>query len=253
MGTFPRPILLASSRLRPPIQTSEPARWLALWQNRTYGCLSLALYYINWCWLSLIHIITLAYHILLFQTMFLVAFYGFFRVGELTTKTTKRRRSVLQFQFLSFLKPRSEVPAAKLVTSDYKHNTTGPGFLFPLIIIHRDSTVQFCPVEFLLRWSHVRRSNSGSLFFSADGSAVKTERRSLRDSSKEPLLFVTVPFTNRSLYALVQLGWQLKTACLTRRFAVLVVGNPMHLSYTYDRQPRWQIRFVFSVIAVMGW
>ena len=101
-----------------------------------------------------------------------------------------RRHSVLQFQFLSFLKPRSEVPAAKLVTSDYKHNTTGPGFLFPLIIIHRDSTVQFCPVEFLLRWSHVRRSNSGSLFYLADGSAVKTVRRSLRDSSKEPLLFV---------------------------------------------------------------
>ena len=88
--------------------------------------------------LALSHTITSAFHILFFQTMFLVAFYGFFRVGELTTKTTKRRRSVLQFQFLSLLKPRSEVQAAKLVTSDYKHNTTGPSVLFPLIIIHRD-------------------------------------------------------------------------------------------------------------------
>ena len=82
---------------------------------------------------------------------------------------------------LSFLKSRSEVQAAKLVISDYKHNTTGPGVLFPLIIIHRDSAVQFYLVEFLLRWCHVRRSNSGSLFCLADGSAVKTVRRSFCD------------------------------------------------------------------------
>ena len=30
-------------------------------------------------------------------------------------------------------------------------------------------------MEFLLRWCRVRRSNSGSLFCPADGSAVKTE------------------------------------------------------------------------------
>lgn len=122
--------------------------------------------------LALSHTITPAYHILLFQTMFLVAFYGFFRVGELTIKTPERRHSVLQFQSLSFLKSRSEVQAAKLVITDYKHNTTGRPFS---IIIHRDSTVQFCPVEFLLRWCRVRGSNSGPLFCLADGSAVKTD------------------------------------------------------------------------------
>ena len=80
--------------------------------------------------LALSHTITLAYHILLFQTMFLLAFYGFFRVGELTIKTPKRRHFVdLQFQSLSFLNSQSEVQAAKLVILD-QHNTTGPGFLF---------------------------------------------------------------------------------------------------------------------------
>ena len=93
-------------------------------------------------------------------------------MGELTIKTPERRHSVLQFQSLSFLKSRNEVQAAKLVISDYKHNTTGRAFS---IIIHRDSTVQFCPVEFLLRWCRVRGSNSGPLFCRADGSAVKTE------------------------------------------------------------------------------
>ena len=79
--------------------------------------------------LAFIHTIKPAYHILLFQTMFLVAFYGFFRVGELTIKTPERRHSVLQFQSLSFLKSRSEVQAAKLVIWDYEHNTTGRGVL----------------------------------------------------------------------------------------------------------------------------
>ena len=49
--------------------------------------------------------------------------------------------------------------------------------------------------------------------------------------------------TSRASQELVQLVWQLKTACLTRRFGVLVVGNQMDLnsSYTYDRQKRGQI------------
>ena len=90
--------------------------------------------------------------------MFLVAFYGFFRVGELTIKTPERRHSVLQFQSLSFLKSRNEVQAAKLVITDYKHNTTGRPFS---IIIHRESTVHCCPVDFLLRWC---RMNLGTWF-----------------------------------------------------------------------------------------
>ena len=81
--------------------------------------------------LALSHTITPAYQILLFQTMFLLAFYGFFRVAELTIKTPERRHSVLQFQSMTFLKSRNEVQAAKLVISDYKHNTTGR--LFPLL------------------------------------------------------------------------------------------------------------------------
>ena len=98
-------------------------------QIRIYGSLSLTLYYKNWCWLLFTPSIKPAYHILLFQTTFLVAFYGFFRVGELTIKTPERRHSVIQFQSLSFLKSRSEVQAAKLVIWDYEHNTTGRGVL----------------------------------------------------------------------------------------------------------------------------
>ena len=93
-------------------------------------------------------------------------------MGELTIKTPELRHSILQFQSLSFLKSRNEVQAAKVVISDYKHNTTGHAFS---IIIHRESTVQFCPVEFLLHWCCVRESNSGPPFCLAEGSAVKME------------------------------------------------------------------------------
>ena len=77
---------------------------------------------------ALNHTITPSYLILLFQKMFFVAFYGFFRVGELTIKTPERLHSVLQFQSLSFLKSSNEVQAAKLVITDYKHNATGHPF-----------------------------------------------------------------------------------------------------------------------------
>ena len=123
--------------------------------------------------LALNHTITTAYQILLFQTMFLVAFYGLFRVGELTVKTPARRHSVLQFQSLSFLQSRNEVQAAKPVISHYKHNRTRRPFS---ILIDRESTLHFCPVEFLLRWSRMRRPNSGPRFCLADGSVIKTER-----------------------------------------------------------------------------
>ena len=153
-------------------------------------------------------------------------------MGELTTKTPERRHSVLQFQSLSFLKSRNEVQAAKLVITDYKHNTTGRPFS---IIIHRESTVHCCPVDFLLRWCRMRGSNSGPLFCLADGSAVKTEvfTRQL----KGVLAFCDLDCSSyKSQLVWQQLVWQQKTACLTRRFGVLVVGNPMHSSCTYDRQ-----------------
>ena len=165
-------------------------------------------------------------------------------MGELTIKTPERRHSVLQFQSLSFLKSRNEVQAAKLVISDYKHNTTGRPF--PSLFTE-NRPVHFCPVEFLLRWCRMRGSNSGPLFCLADGSAVKTEvfTRQLKGA----LAFCDLDcssYKSRTLFASVQLVWQQKTACLTRRFGVLVVGNLMHLSYTYDRQLCGQIRFVFG-------
>ena len=69
------------------------------------------------------------YHRTLFTAMFLTAFYGFLRVGEITCQTTSSGRSVLQHQDLSFLLRQGEVIAAKLTLTNFKHNRSGVHFI----------------------------------------------------------------------------------------------------------------------------
>lgn len=71
------------------------------------------------------------YHSTLFTAMFLTAFYGFLRVGEITCQTTRSGRSVLQHQDLSFLLRQGEVIAAKLTLTNFKHNPLGASILYP--------------------------------------------------------------------------------------------------------------------------
>ena len=60
--------------------------------------------------------------------MFLIAFYGFFRVGELAAKTKGSAHSVLQFTQLQFLPNAQETSTAKITISDFKHNTSNRPF-----------------------------------------------------------------------------------------------------------------------------
>ena len=90
-------------------------------------------------------------------------------------------------------------------------------------------------------------------FCVADGSAVKTEvfTRQLKGA---------LAFCDLDCFSYKSHSFRISAASLAAENGMsdaqirdLVVGNQMDLSYTYDRQPRGQIRFVFSVIAVMGW
>ena len=55
--------------------------------------------------------------------MFLVAFYGFFRVGELTVKGANLK-SLVHVQDLHFQFSNNVVTSATIVIKDFKHNTT---------------------------------------------------------------------------------------------------------------------------------
>ena len=73
------------------------------------------------------------YHRTLFTAMFLTAFYGFLRIGEITCKTTSSGSSVLQHQDLSFLLHEGEVIAVKLTLTNFKHNRSGRPFYIHIL------------------------------------------------------------------------------------------------------------------------
>ena len=78
----------------------------------------------------------------LFRVMFMTAFYGFFRIGELSCATKKQVVTILQFDHLTFLKQSSQVTAVKIVITKFKHNTNNRPFV---ITIQSKPSETFCP------------------------------------------------------------------------------------------------------------
>lgn len=111
-----------------------------------------------------------AFQRLPYQTMFLVAFYGFFRVGELTAKGANLK-PLLQIQDLHFHFKQNFVTSATIVIKDFKHNTNRRPFS---VFLERAEGTELCPVSYLYRYSSIRGSSPGPLFCFADGSPVKT-------------------------------------------------------------------------------
>ena len=58
----------------------------------------------------------------LYSTMFLVAFYGFFRIGELATKSVDCAASVVQFREVKFLIENGKANMVMIVITQFKHN-----------------------------------------------------------------------------------------------------------------------------------
>ena len=127
-----------------------------------------------------------AFQRLLYQTMSLVAFYGFFRVGELTAKSANFQ-PLLQIRDLHFLFKQNFVTSATIVIKDFKHNTNRRPFS---VVLERTEGTVLCPVSYLYRYSAFRGSSPGPLFCFADGSQLKTSQftQQLR-SKKEAIHF----------------------------------------------------------------
>ena len=83
--------------------------------------------------------------------MFLLAFYGFFRVGELAAKGVDSTASVLQFKNLKFLVHNGQPQMIKIIITAFKHNTDRKPFE---ILIDREDTLAFCPVKSLLQYCY---------------------------------------------------------------------------------------------------
>ena len=64
-----------------------------------------------------------AFQCTLFSAMFLSAFYGLFRIGELSTKSSRFACSVVQYRDLQILSCENVPCTAKATITDYKHNS----------------------------------------------------------------------------------------------------------------------------------
>ena len=118
---------------------------------------------------SLRHTNSSAYHRSHFTAMFMTAFYGFFRVGEIATKGKSLTHSVVQFGLLHFITRDDRVQAAKFTITDFKHDTANRPFD---IVNEREESQPFCPVDMLLQYCAARGNKTGPLFCHSDCRAV---------------------------------------------------------------------------------
>ena len=101
----------------------------------------------------------------------MTAFYGFFRIGELSCTSNKQVDTVLQFDQVTFLKQSSRVTAVKIVITKFKHNTNNRPFV---ITIESEPLETFCPVQTLIDYIKLRGYHQGPLFTCAAGGAIST-------------------------------------------------------------------------------
>ena len=108
-------------------------------------------------------------------------------------------------------------------------------------------------MEFLLRWCRVRGSNSGPLFYLADGSAVKLEV--FTHQLKGALAFCDLDCSRYKSHS-----FRIGAASLAAENGMsdAQIRGPCRwksdaFKLYIDGQLHGQIRFVFWVIAVMGW
>ena len=91
----------------------------------------------------------------LFSAMFLVAFYGLFRIGELASKSTRFACSIVQYSNLTFSfgdDHNGQPQGAKITISEYKHNASWKPFD---ILLARDFSSPFCPVIALFQYCKI--------------------------------------------------------------------------------------------------
>lgn len=112
-----------------------------------------------------------AYQRALYGALFMTAFYGFFRIGELTCKTRRMSQTVVQFNQITFIKNDSRTTAVKITISRFKHNTTNRVFT---ILIESEQAEPFCPVQLLTEFIRLRGSHDGPLFAFPNMEAILT-------------------------------------------------------------------------------
>ncbi|XP_077979653.1 uncharacterized protein LOC144434995 [Glandiceps talaboti] len=121
---------------------------------------------------SIEHTITTRYQQSLFRAMFLLAFHGFLRIGEMTVREQKEHQRVLQRSSIQFLRLPNNLLAFQLTITVFKHNTENRPFH---LLIKATGLPGLCPVHAMIDICRWRGCRPGPLFIMPTGSAVTRE------------------------------------------------------------------------------
>ena len=180
---------------------------------------------------SLRHTNSSAYQRCLYSAMFLLAFYGFFRIGELAAKGADRAASVLRLQNLKFLMQHGQPQMIKIIITTFKHNTDRKPFE---ILIEREDTLPYCPVQALIEYCKLRGALPGPLFCQPNLVPL-SQFTNLTPNSPGVYSFVASIHVDikDTVSELAPLHLRLIRDFLTPKFALLAAGNLMRLNYTF--------------------
>jgi hypothetical protein len=103
------------------------------------------------------------------QSMYLLLFHAFLRIGEITIQSQNcPTQSVIQFQDINFFRKSGSVSSMSITITYYKHNTS----CRPVTLKVSATKGRYCPVARLLAYIQLRGSYPGPLYTLRDGSPV---------------------------------------------------------------------------------
>ena len=100
----------------------------------------------------------------MYKAMFLMAFYGFLRIGEMTMNS-----SSLESHCLSVTDIHSSNDSFTIVFRSHKHSVPGRN---SKILVKKQAEELFCPVVHVNRYLKIRGSRQGNLFIHPIGTSV---------------------------------------------------------------------------------
>ena len=116
---------------------------------------------------SLPKVVTTPYHQMMLKAMFLLAFYAFLRIGEITVKC-KKATTVLQLTDVTFrYGDKNLLQGVDIILKNYKHSDHPKTIYIP-----SDSLNKYCPVKALLEYCSIAQNKTGPLFCFPCGSPV---------------------------------------------------------------------------------
>ena len=117
---------------------------------------------------SVFHNLSLSsYEILMFQSMCLLAFHAYLRVGEITLNNKKAAVNIIRLSQVAFARDNKNESCLTLTFYSYKHSTNQRPFTLTI----RKQQV-FCPVDYLRRYLSARGNRPGPLFVTSSNQTV---------------------------------------------------------------------------------